>query len=188
MSILLDAGPTLNFVAVSEQGLLLNLATAHGLRLAAPEKVREEIERKAGQGRFVSTGARSTWRKLVTAGRVTILDDTLDDAAFIEAVARVSGQPAATRIRSNKNLGELLVIAHASVCAQRGDDVFVLIDDGDGRQRALRERTWLEQSGAVGALTLWSTGQVLRQAAPDRWRAVYGRMRQFDDGLPPLPR
>lgn len=186
MSVLLDAGPTLNFVAVSEQGLLLGLAAAHDLQLLAPEKVRDEVDRKAGQGRFARTGAQSTWRKLVAAGRVGILDDTLTDDLLIAAVARVSGQQAANRVRSGKDLGELMVIAHASVLAQRGTDAFVLIDDGDGRKRALREKEWLATSGATGTLTLWNTPQVLKQTAPENWKGIYTRMRAFDDGLPPL--
>ncbi|MGE3449030.1 MAG: hypothetical protein AB7H92_15790 [Microbacteriaceae bacterium] len=186
MSILLDAGPTLNFVAVSEQGLLLGLADAHTLSLAAPEKVREEVDRKAGQGRFARTGAQSTWRRLVAAGRVDVLDDTLGDDVLVAAVARVAGQQATDRVRSSKDLGELMVIAHGSALAQQGTDVFVLMDDGDGRRRAQLEKEWLEKTGAPGALTMWSTPQVLKQTAPDRWKGIYTRMRDFDDGLPPL--
>ncbi|MDA8436239.1 MAG: hypothetical protein M0Z98_09655 [Actinomycetales bacterium] len=185
MSILLDAGPILNFVAVSEQGLLLGLAEAHDLSLAAPEKVREEVDRKAATGRFARTGALSTWRKLVAAGRVGILDDTLTDE-FVAAVVRVSGQQATDRVRSSKDLGELMVIAHASVLSQQGTDVFVLIDEGDGRKRALREKEWLATAGAAGTLTLWNTPQVLKQTAPERWKSIYTRMRDFDDGLAPL--
>ncbi|TAK69147.1 MAG: hypothetical protein EPO13_08005 [Actinomycetota bacterium] len=186
MSILLDAGPTLNFIAVSEQALLLDLARAHGLCLAAPDAVRTEVDRNAGQGRFAATGAQRTWRTLVAAKRVEILDDTLVDEAFIAAVARVSGRPAADRVRSKRNLGEILVIAHGSVLAQQGNEVFVLIDDGDGQRRALRERTWLVTNAAPGSLTLWNTTRVLKHTAPDRWQALYRRMRAFDDGLPPL--
>ncbi|MHB1615462.1 MAG: PIN domain-containing protein [Actinomycetes bacterium] len=186
MSILLDAGPALNYIAVGAQHLLLDLAAARGLQLAAPEKVRQEVDRKAGQGRFAGTGAQGTWRKLLAASRVIVLDDDLSDPTFIQAVSRVAGQPASDRMRDNRDLGEILVIAHALVLVQRGQAIYVLIDDGDGRRRALREQNWLVSRAAPGSLSLWSTPQVLRQTAPERWETLYARMRQFDDGLPPL--
>jgi hypothetical protein len=69
-----------------------------------------------------------------------------------------------------------------------------LIDESDGRVRAHREIAWLQENKATGRLTLWSTPQVLKQASGQTgwikhgltWQAVYGQMRQFDDGLPDL--
>jgi hypothetical protein len=138
--------------------------------------------------------AEATWHKLKSAGRISVLDDTLTTQPFIDAVTRVSGQPARDRVRSKKSLGEIMVLAHASVLVQQGQNVFVLIDEGDGRARARREITWLQENKAAGELTLWSTPQVLQHASGQTgwikggltWEAVYGQMRQFDDGLPDL--
>lgn len=77
---------------------------------------------------------------------------------------------------------------------QRGQQVFVLIDESDGRRRAIAEQRWLRDHKAPGRLLLWSTPQVLRAAAKEQgwivgdvtWEAVYNQMRKFDDGLPPL--
>lgn len=86
-----------------------------------------------------------------------------------------------------------MVIAHASVLAQEGETVYVLMDDGDARRRAKREQAWLERHDHA-EFVLWSTRQVIEQAG-DRpgwikgehtWRQVYVDMRNFDDGLPPL--
>ena len=85
-----------------------------------------------------------------------------------------------------------LQLAHASVFVQNGIDVVVLIDEQDGRQRARLEQDRLARTGAPGALVLWSTRQVLKQADPAwladglSWEQVYNRMRPFDAGLAPL--
>ena len=106
-------------------------------------------------------------------------------------MARISGRPAEERVREKKSLGEILVLAHASVYAQTGTTVFVLIDESDGRQRAEQEKRWLTSRAAPGKLHLWSTPQVLREAArhPDwikgglTWEQVYDQMTDYDDGL-----
>jgi hypothetical protein len=196
VSILLDAGPSLNFLAVGQQNILVQLAASRSLQLAAPEQVDREVHGKASSdARFRRTGAAATWKKLTSSGRVHLLDDSLTSTDFRDAVARISGMPATDRMRQRKSLGEILVLAHASVCVLQGHDVFVLMDDGDGRARAHRERQWLQRQSAPGTLRLWGTRQVLEQvgtaqpqwiAGNQGWRSVYQRMRTFDDGLAPL--
>ena len=192
MSVILDAGPFLNFLAVGQQGVLVELAASRQLQLAVPTRVDREILGVARSARFRRTPAQSTWLKLKSAQRVDVLDDTLTEQELIDAVARTSGMPAEQRVRDGKSLGEIMVLAHASVLVQRGLAVFVLIDDGDGRRRARREQAWLDSAGAPGRLTLWSTPQVLR-SADDSWivgghsrQVVYDQLRQFDDGLPAM--
>ncbi|MBL8929406.1 MAG: hypothetical protein JNL54_04710 [Kineosporiaceae bacterium] len=195
MSVLLDAGPFLNFLAVRQQGILIELAASRNLDLAVPQRVEKEILGNCNDPRFARTPAEQTWLKLTSAGRVRVLDDTLTDTAFVDAVGRISGRPAQDRVRDRKSLGEILVLAHASVLVQQGQEVYVLIDEGDGRRRAQREIRWLEGRLAPARLTLWGTSQVLRHASQQTgwirggltWQAVYEQMRPFDDGLPLLP-
>jgi hypothetical protein len=67
------------------------------------------------------------------------------------------------------------------------------MDESDGRRRAMAEQRWLREQKAPGRLILWSTPQILREAANQpgwivgdlTWGAVYDQMRKFDDGLPP---
>lgn len=196
MSILLDAGPALNFLAVGQQNVLIQLAVTHNLQLVTPERVDAEVEGMAGNGRFERTRALSTWRTLVSTSRVKVLSDDLVSVEFTEAVTRISGRPADERIRSRASLGEIMVLAHASTYAQSGEEVFVLLDESDGRQRALAEQKWLQTNCAAGTIQLWKTGQVLKEAEKHSgwirdnlsFRTVYNKMRQFDDGLPPLPK
>jgi hypothetical protein len=127
------------------------------------------------------------------SGRLLILVDTLTSSELTTAVTRISGMPAKDRVRTRKSLGEIMVLAHGTVYAQQGAQVFVLMDESDGRRRAMAEQRWLRDQKAPGRLILWSTPQVLRAAADQPgWIAgdlsrqvVYDQMRKFDDGLPP---
>jgi hypothetical protein len=103
----------------------------------------------------------------------------------------------AERMKHRKDLGEIMVIAHAVVAAESGQAVTVLIDDGKGAQIATSEISRLRRLGStgspVGSITLASTLTVLGRAAgsvhlPDRagLRDTYRRLRELDDGLPPI--
>ncbi|MHB1431888.1 MAG: PIN domain-containing protein [Streptosporangiaceae bacterium] len=189
MSVLLDAGPTLNFLAVGQQTVLISVADKGGLQLTVPQRVDHEVLGMCRDPRFARTPAQATWRKLRGSGRVVVVPDELTTTVFTDAVTRISGVPASERVKARRSLGEIMVLAHASSLAQGGADVFVLLDDGDGRVRCKREQGWLERNGASGQLVLWSTRQVLKQADPSwfagglTWQQVYERMREFDDGL-----
>lgn len=192
MSVLLDAGPALNFLAVGQQNVLLQTAQQAGLQLTVPERVDREVDGMCKDARFKRTSAAGTWTKLKAGGHVAILADDLTTTSFAAAVARISGVPARQRVKTRKSLGEILVLAHASVLAQAGTDVFVLIDEQDGRNRGTREQDWLKRTGAPGQLRMWRTRQVLKNANATwfvgglTWEQVYNRMRPFDDGLPAL--
>lgn len=194
MSILLDAGPALTFLAVGQENVLIQLARFGKMRISAPERVDREVEGMSHDPRFVRTGVYRRWQTLKTAGRVQILRDDLDGGAFEKAVGRIAGMPAQDRVRRKSSLGEIMVIAHGSVLAQQGEDVVVHIDERDGRRRAAREIAWLLREGARGRMRLWTTPQIILQAkerdgwlaGSEDWRDVYRRMRTFDDGLPPL--
>lgn len=196
MSILLDAGPALNFLAVGQQNALLETAQQAKLQLSAPERVDIEVRRQVKQPRFRSTAAAGTWTKLISAGHLEVLTDDLNVAAFTQAVTRVSGVPANQRVKQTASLGEIMVIAHASMQAQLGAPVFVLIDEGDGRRRAKGEARWLTRQPSVhGSLVLWDTKRVLQHAASagwllgqKSWEQVFNEMCGFDDGLTRLPK
>jgi hypothetical protein len=194
MSVLLHAGPSLNFLAVRQENVLIQVAASRSLDLAVPARVEKEILGVCRDARFSKTPASATWKRLKGAGRVVVLDDTLSTYQFIDAVSRISGQNAHERVRAKKSLGEIMVLAHAAVFVQQGREVFVLIDEGDGRARAQRTIAWLRDTNAPGQLFLWSTRQVLKHASTQpgwiegnlTWEAVYTQMRQFDDALAAL--
>jgi hypothetical protein len=187
---IMDAGPGINFFSVNKERLLISVLGP----LCAPEAVETEILRKARQDeRFAA--AERVWRKLTSKYLEVLSDDVTDELAA--AVQRISGIPFDQRIRSGKDLGETMVIAHAVVAAEAGEHVIVLIDDGGGCRAATKEANRLrrlQQGGqSVGSIGLVNTVTVLERAAggkylPDKnaMRDLYGRLRTLDDGLLPL--
>jgi hypothetical protein len=186
----MDAGPGVNFFSLNKERLLFATLGA----LAIPEIVEQEMLRKASQDqRFAAAGR--MMGKLPPRLLEVLSDDVTDELAA--AVHRIAGMPLELRLRPNKDLGETMVVAHAVVAAEAGEQVSVLIDDGGGRRMATREAQRLQRlraaGGAVGDLRLISTVSVLKKAAgrehlPDRrsMRELYGRLRGLDDGLLPL--
>lgn len=187
----MDAGPGLNFFSLHKERLLFSALGP----LAIPEFVATEIDRKSKEQRFAA--ARNVMAKVPDTLLEILSDEVTDELAA--AVQRVGGVPMTERMRSPKNLGETMVVAHAAIAAKRGDHVLVLIDDGDGRRIAAAEAERLRQRRVAGlgngGISLVDTVAVLRKAAgsdyvPDRhsMRELYKRLRQLDDGLMPLDR
>ncbi|MER6993252.1 hypothetical protein ABT337_28680 [Saccharopolyspora hirsuta] len=187
---IMDAGPGINFLSLNKERLLFSVLGA----LSVPEIVRDEILRKARQDQRFAAAER-VWKKLPPRLMEVLPDDVTGELAA--AVQRISGIPFDQRIRTSKDLGETMVIAHAAVAAEAGDHVIVLIDDGGGCRAAAFEAQRLQRlrnaGRSVGSLGLVSTITVLERAAggehlPDKnaMRTLYSRLRNLDDGLPPL--
>lgn len=186
----IDAGPSLNFLSINRERLLIGVLGA----ISAPESVENEVLRKAAQDpRF--RAAAPVWRKLTPKWIEVLSDDPTPE--LVQAVHRISRQPMAERLRQPKDLGETMVIAHAVVAAEAGADVIVLIDDGPGARVAALEIRRLNRirdlRAGAGSIRLASTLTILERAAGtphvrDRaeMREVYQRLRGLDDGLPPL--
>ncbi|TCP46322.1 hypothetical protein EV191_114119 [Tamaricihabitans halophyticus] len=187
---IMDAGPGINFLSADMERLLFGTLGP----MSVPEVVKTEILRKARQDqRFAK--AEAVWRKLSARLMEVLSDDETDELS--QAVQRITGVPFDQRIRTGKDLGETMVIAHAVVAAEAGEHVKVLIDDGAGCRIATTEAQRLrrlEKAGkAVGSIGLIHTVTVLERAAggeylPDKatMRKRYGQLRELDDGLPPL--
>jgi hypothetical protein len=187
---IIDAGPSLNFLSINKERLLIGVLGP----LSVPETVEVEVLRKSREdARFRS--AATVWRKLAPRWLQIISDDETPELAAV--VQRITRQPMQERLRHPKDLGEIMVIAHAVVAAEAGETVTVLIDDGSGARIATTEMSRLHrlrsQSHAVGSIRLVSTLTVLERAAsgkhiPDKatMRDTYQRLRGLDDGLPPI--
>lgn len=186
---IMDAGPGLNFFASNSERLLFGTLGP----LCVPETVQREMRHNATKSRFEAAGR--VMSKLKPKYLEVLSDEETDQ--LVRAVTRISGTPFAERIRSPRDLGETMVIAHAAVAAEAGTNVIVLIDDSDGRKRASREsdrlRRLRESGQSVGSISLISTLTVLERAAggpflPDKraLRDLYTKIRPLDDGLPPL--
>ncbi|GAA2671014.1 MULTISPECIES: hypothetical protein [Actinosynnema] len=189
---IIDAGPSLNFLSINKERLLIGVLG----KLSTPETVEAEVLRKAhADRRFKAVTA--TWGKLTRSCIQVLSDDLTPELAAV--ISRIAEMPAEQRLKTPKDLGELMVVAHAVVAAERGDVVTVLIDDGAGARLAAAEKRRLDRSRRagrqVGGISLVSTLTVLEGAAktehlPDRgaMRETYLRLRGLDDGLPPIER
>ncbi|GAA1119965.1 PIN domain-containing protein [Nocardiopsis metallicus] len=187
---IIDAGPGLNFLSINQERLLIRVLG----KLSAPETVQSEVFSKARQDERFRV-AEGIWRKL-TPNWMQILSD--DQTPELEGVVqRITHQPMAERLGRPKDLGEIMVIAHAVVAAEAGQEVTVLIDDGEGARTATSEINRLERlrrSGRpVGSISLVSTLTILERAAQKQYvpgkadmRQLYRRLRGLDDGLPPI--
>lgn len=186
----IDAGPGLNFFSINQERLLIGTIGP----LSAPECVREEILRKAGSDRRFEPAA-TVLGKLSQRWMRWLPDEPTD--SLERAVRRISGTPMVERVERARDLGETMVVAHASCVAELGEDVIVMIDERAGaliaHAEAQRLRRLREQGHHVGTISLISTITVLCKAAgtehiPDRdqMRQIYQRMRGLDDGLVPI--
>jgi hypothetical protein len=188
---IIDAGPALTFLARKDTTRILyaGLGTS---RLYAPEQVEREVIRKSRKEKRRFGTAEATWKKVVDAKRLTVLadDETADLAAAVQRLCRM---PMSQRMRHQQDLGELMVIAHAAVRAEAGQDVAILIQERDGTAMAHNESRRITALAGEGRLRVWNTQTILLRAAgtshlPDRasMKAIYGHMRPLDAALPPI--
>lgn len=177
-SLIIDAGPVLTFVAAGYRNLLMEVVNQRGNHLQTPEAVVDEVARKAAQQeRFA--GCETVLTDLLARGQVEMLLDDIDDQALAQQVRRITGVGTAIRLGESKDLGETMVIAHALKQKAAGLEVRVFIDEWRGQKVALEHgiKVVSTESILVGAIDL--------QLIADRgeMREVYGRLREFDDGL-----
>ncbi|WP_240690549.1 MULTISPECIES: hypothetical protein [unclassified Amycolatopsis] len=173
---IIDAGPSLNFLSVNQERLLIRVLGP----LSVPETVQGEVLRKAQQDtRF--RAAEATWHKLTPKWVQVLSDDPTPELAAV--VERITRLPLLQRLRQPRDLGELMVVAHAVVAAESGRTVRVLIDDGQGARLAAAEAARLErlraQAKPVGTVERVSTLTVLEVAARKRLVADRGAMRDL---------
>lgn len=191
--VILDAGPCLTFFALNRERLLIGVVGS----LTMLRVVCDEIEGKAARDpRFSAAG--SVLRKLQGTRWLTIQEDECSEE-LVSVVERMTSMPFQERVLHPKDLGEVMVIAHAVVLAENGADVMIVIDDGYGARMADAEVRRLErmrdQGSAVGAISLVRTATILEAAIMRRQlrdrrelRHLYTRMRGLDDGLEPIER
>lgn len=176
--LIIDAGPALTFLAAGHRKLLLEVIDRRGNQLQTPEAVIGEVARKAEQQkRFAGCDAALT--DLIARGQIEMLLDDITDQALTQQVRRITGVGTAIRLGESKDLGETMVIAHALKQKAAGIEVRVLIDEWRGQKIAVGHgiKVVSTESILIGAISL--------QLIADRgeMRKVYGRLRDFDDGL-----
>ncbi len=188
---IIDAGPALTFLARKDTTRIL-YAGLGGADLLAPEQVELEVIRKSRQEKRRFGAAEAAWSTIVAANRLTVLSDD-ETAELTAAVQRLCLMPMSERMRQQKDLGELLVIAHAAVRAEAGEDVAVLIQERNGTAMARNEARRIEKLGGIGRFRVWNTQTILLRAVgstylPDKatMKSVYESMLTLDAALPAI--
>lgn len=185
----IDAGPALNFLAINQARLLLGVLGP----ISTPETVEAEVLRKSKTDTRFQAVERA-WSKLTPK----YIDVLSDDWPELNSVAtRLARMSMIERRKQAKDLGELMVVAHALVTAERGADVTVIIDERAGAELAAVEARNLDRRRAagqpVGRIVLVNTVTILEAAATKglipgkaEMRSHYARLRGLDDGLVPI--
>src|SRR5690625_92096 len=137
--LILDAGPAINFFSVNQERLLISvvghLCNPSGM-LSAPETVEAEVfQRSRKDQRF--RRAEGVWRKLKPRYMDILSDDVTPELS--RAVSRIEGSPLSERRRNRRDLGETMAIAHATLLGEAGMQVVILLDEGEGREKAAQE-------------------------------------------------
>jgi hypothetical protein len=139
--IVIDAGPTLNFLSAGHKDLLLAAVEAIEGELRMPEEVEVEVLEKAGQrsaagGRSKFEAAGRKLRGLVQADIITIMESPQDDPDLNRIAQELFTGNVVAISQRRKDLGETMAIIHGRRQQELGNDVIVLIDDGAGQRRA----------------------------------------------------
>ncbi|GGV38134.1 MULTISPECIES: hypothetical protein [Paenarthrobacter] len=179
---ILDAGPCITFCAAAKHALLLEVLRRGSNQLHVPDVVDGEITNRGSNRRDFPPATVPNWHWLVSHDHIGILDSHVSEEdlnALSEAVVKLTGMPLAQRLMEGRDLGEVLVIAHAMVRKDRGEDVYVVIDEYRGQQLA-------SKFGLKIIDTPWILSSAVRRgliADRGEMRKVYNALRQFDAGL-----
>jgi hypothetical protein len=177
---ILDAGPSLNFLATGNQNLLVQALRSIRSQILMPDQVEIEVRRKsATKPGFEQAGVRLD--RLLAGKQLSILDSPVDLPGLGYWVRRLEKTSLAERLNDSKDLGEIIVIAHALRLREQQQRAVVLIDEVVATKLAKR----------LG-LQVLNTEGVLRRAAGigaiahrGEMRSIYERMRPLDGGLVP---
>jgi hypothetical protein len=149
--------------------------------LFVPDTVDDEVLRKEKRDPlFAGTG--SNWNILTGHGHVNILSsdpDGIDGKTLAEIVYSLSRMPLAERLQTSKDLGELMVIAHAKMRSDRGEKVVVIIDEWRGQQLASQVGLRVINTERILLMGI-KTGHVTDK---NHMKKLYEEFRTFDLGL-----
>lgn len=177
----LDAVVCVHFTGANLHPMLIDVLARSGLTLLIPREVCDEV---AGKDRKYP-GLRQRWARLEASGRIQVLprlEIVTAPARVIEVIEDIRGLELERAVRTRRDLGEVVVIAHCVHLAEQGRHVIAALDDQEGQRLA---SVWNVPVITVeDILTLaihlghFPTVSALRQA--------YTRLREFGDGLLPL--
>ena len=173
----LDAVCCVYFCAAGKGKLLTDVLTALGMEILVPAEVAGEVLRKRNFGSLSTQ-----WPRMAASTRVRVLAPLVvgeSPPGLVAHVARIRGLGAAAALTTSKDLGEAVVLGHATFLAEQGHDVYVVIDDRGGQVLAERE--------PVSILTvedLLLAAVEARLLPGSDLRKTYEQFRHYGSGLP----
>ncbi|MBG0738890.1 hypothetical protein IV500_05570 [Paeniglutamicibacter antarcticus] len=179
---ILDAGPCITFCAAAKQSLLVEVLQRGSNQIRVPDVVNDEVSNRGSNRRDFPPITVLNWAWLVEHDRIEVVDSSVsseDAEALSVAVKKLTGTPLAERLTESQDLGEILVIAHAMVRKDRGEVVFVVIDEWRGQQLASKfgikviDTAWILSSAVVRGLI----------ADRGEMKKTYDALRKYDSGL-----
>lgn len=163
---ILDTGPALNFMASGHHQVLFDVLSLRQTTLQMPQTVGDEIARRSSRDpRFRKCP--TVLADLRARELIEVLVDSIDSTELNDAVQVVCGMPLDARIKTSKDLGEVLVMAHALVQRDAGTAPILLIDERPGQDQATD--LGLRFTSTVGILVIAAeTGIVSKQRTMKR--------------------
>ena len=185
-SVILDTGPCLNFLSVGQGNLMHETLKIKYGQLYVPREVATEIADKSADSQKFAKASK-IFGAFVRDSMIDVLEsDAENDFELVQAIREVSPlPPAELLIRRRKDLGEIMVVAHAIKLRDHGYNVRLVIDDRGGQ--ALAERHGFE---VVSTVRILATAASLGLVDYSDMKMIYERLRPsdgsepMDDGLP----
>lgn len=160
---ILDTGPSLNFFSIRKANLLIDVLKSVSGTLAMPEDVVQEVRDKAGEdARFAGSDRALDWA--LRQGHIVALNSRSgEDLLVDQSVSAILGMPFELRPSRAKDLGEMMVVAHARARMVRGERVIALIDDLGGQELARKRQVpfvttlhVLRRAARLGLIADWA--------------------------------
>jgi predicted nucleic acid-binding protein len=130
-----DAGPAVGFSAANQLPLLIEVFERVRFTRTVPFVVDREVRRQDKK----YSGVAKRWNAAVVSHRIEVLEEVAvgrgDQRVALE-VARMRDMDLADALRNQRDLGEVLTVAHAVVARNDGLTVAVSIDDSYGARLA----------------------------------------------------
>jgi predicted nucleic acid-binding protein len=137
--VIFDAGPIVGFAAAGRLTLLVEVFDRIRMQRAVPFAVDKEVRR---QGRKYAAVSRR-WPAAVMSGRFEVLDEVavgVADQRVVAEAARLRDTDPDSALSAQRDLGEILTVAHAVVARSDGLQVAVSTDDSYGARLAGAEQ------------------------------------------------
>jgi hypothetical protein len=126
--VIFDAGPIVGFAAAGRLTLFAGVFDRIRMQRAVPFAVDKEVRR---QGRTYAAVSRR-WPAAVMPGRFEVLDEValgVADQRVVAEAARLRDTDPDSALSAQRDLGEILTVAHAVVARSDGLQVAVSTDD-----------------------------------------------------------